>query len=365
VRASVLVPVLNEACQIRSTVDAMRRQRLDGELEVLLIDGRSTDGTREALLELSVADPRVRVLENPAGRIPAALNIGLRHARGEFVARMDAHSWYPEDYVQRGIERLARGDAAWVTGPQIPVGDGPWSRAVALALQLPIGQGGSRKWGGGEPAVGAGERDLDTGVFCGVWRRSTLEALGGWDEDWAVNEDVEMAARVLEAGGRIVCRADMGAAYRPRDSLQGLARQYCRFGLYRVKSARRHPRALRHSHLGAPCIALAGAAAVVAPGPVRRLARPLLALYLAGVTAGSLVVLRTASARDAAGVPVVLVVMHVAWGAGFLVGLARFGVPVRALADLLAPATRGGGHTREKEHQRYSSASSADSRLTE
>jgi succinoglycan biosynthesis protein ExoA len=317
VRASVLVPVLNEACQIRSTVDAMRRQRLDGELEILLIDGRSTDGTREALLELSVADPRVRVLENPAGRIPAALNIGLRHARGEFVARMDAHSWYPEDYVQRGIERLARGDAAWVTGPQIPVGDGPWSRAVALALQLPIGQGGSRKWGGGEPAVGASERDLDTGVFCGVWRRSTLEALGGWDEDWAVNEDVEMAARVLESG--------------------------------------------------APCIALAGAAAVVAPGPVRRLARPLLTLYVAGVTAGSLVLLRTASARDAAGVPVVLVVMHVAWGAGFLVGLARFGVPVRALADLLAPATRGarGGHTRGNEHQRYSSASSADSRLSE
>ena len=350
--ASVLVPVLNEARCIRSTVEAMRRQRLDGDLEILFIDGASTDGTREALFEHCAADPRLRVLENPTGRIPVALNIGLRNARGEFVARMDAHSWYPDDYVQRGIDRLARDDAVWVTGPQIPVGDGPWGRSVALALRHPIGQGGSRKWGAGEPA---GERDLDTGVFCGVWRRSTLEALGGWEEAWTVNEDVEMAARVLDAGGRIVCRTEMGAEYRPRDSLRGLARQYWRFGFYRVKSARRHPRALRRSHLAAPGIVLTGAAAVAAPARVRAVARALFAAYLAAVATSSLAALRTANLRDAFGVPVVLVVMHVAWGTGFLVGLARFGVPATALAGLC------GG---ERDH-RYSAASSADRRPTE
>jgi succinoglycan biosynthesis protein ExoA len=340
VRASILVPVLNEARHIRSSVHAMRRQRLDGEFEILLVDGRSTDGTREALLDLSAADPRLRLLDNPTGRIPAALNIGLRHARGEFVARMDAHSWYPEDYVQRGVDRLERGNAAWVTGPQIPAGDGRWSRRVALALRLRTGQGGSRKWAGIDAAGGAAERELDTGVFCGVWRRSTLEALGGWDEAWTVNEDVEMAARVLDAGGRIVCRTDMGATYRPRDSLRGLARQYWRFGLYRVKSARRHPRALRRSHLAPPCVVVTAVAAVLAPARVRRLGRALFAAYLAGTVVSSLPLLRQADRRDAVGVPVVLLVMHLAWGAGFLVGLARFGVPVRALAAVLTPPTR-------------------------
>src|SRR4051812_11599200 len=120
VDVSVLVPVLNEAKGLREIVAGMRAQRLDGELELLFVDGGSDDGTRDILAELAAGDPRIRVLDNPRRLIAPALNIGLAAARGEFVARMDAHTHYPPDYLQRGIERLRRGGGSPGAGAALP-----------------------------------------------------------------------------------------------------------------------------------------------------------------------------------------------------------------------------------------------------
>jgi succinoglycan biosynthesis protein ExoA len=336
---SILVPVLDEARRLRSTVPAMLAQRHDGDLELLLIDGGSTDGTREILAELARADERIRVLENPAGTIPAALNLGLAAARGGYVARMDAHAWYPADYVALGVERLARGDVEWVSGPAVPRGDGRWSRRIASALLLSLGQGGSRKW----RAIGAAadeEWDLDTGVFAGVWRRATLQTLGGWDDTFTVNEDAEMAARMLSRGGRIVCRAQMAAYYAPRDSLAGLARQYWRFGSFRVRTSRRHPVALRPAHVASAL--LAAAVAVVPLAPLRRPASLACGLYALTLVSGVARMEGDVPAAERAGTAAALATMHLSWGAGFLAGCLRHGPPLRALSRLiLTSASRG------------------------
>ncbi|MBA2516983.1 MAG: glycosyltransferase, partial [Solirubrobacterales bacterium] len=174
--ASVLVPVLNEERHIGDAVTAMRRQRFDGELEFIFVDGRSTDRTRQLLTELQKEDDRVRILDNPTGRTPAALNIALREARGDFIVRMDAHTLYPPDYVARGVERLQRGDADWVSGFQVPVAVEAGSRRTVLALGTWLGRGGSQKWSSrvADGSVPTGEEiELDTGVFAGIWRRET------------------------------------------------------------------------------------------------------------------------------------------------------------------------------------------------
>jgi succinoglycan biosynthesis protein ExoA len=335
---SVLVPVLDEARHIEATAAAMAAQRFDGELEFLMLDGGSTDGTRRLLDEIAAADPRFRVLDNPQRTIPAALNTGLRHARGEFVVRMDAHAWYPEDYVASGVERLRRGGVDWVAGPAVPDGAGRWSQRVARALVLPLGQGGSRKWRGADAGDG-GEWDLDTGVFAGVWRRSTLEDLQGWDDTFLVNEDAEMAARMLARGGRIVCLPQMAARYAPRDTLHGLFRQYWRFGYYRVRTSRRHPDALRPSH-----VASAGLPLIWGALAFRRL-RPGAAAGCVGYAA--LIAISTSRgaadlpARERAGVAAALSTMHAAWSAGFLAGCVRHGLPWHALFRTVRRAVPG------------------------
>jgi succinoglycan biosynthesis protein ExoA len=327
---SVLIPVLNEERHIRDTVAAMREQRFDGELEFLFMDGRSEDRTKAILEELAAGDPRIRVFDNPERTTPHGLNVGLANARGEFVARMDAHTFYPPTYLARGVERLRQGGVDWVAGPQIPRGEGKWSRRVALALESELATIGSKRFGSGEEPA---EVELDTGVFTGVWRRETVERFGGWAPGWPINQDSELAARMLAAGARIVQLPELGAEYVPRDSLKKLARQYFRYGMYRAKTARHHPHSLRRSHLMAPGMVLAVAGSVIAPGPLRPIARLGVAAYLASLVAASA---RAAAAgadpRDAASLPAVFLTMHLAWGSGYLVSGVRFGPPVAAVA---------------------------------
>jgi succinoglycan biosynthesis protein ExoA len=327
--------VLNEERQITASVTAMLRQRFPGRIEFLLVDGGSTDRTPELLRDLAKADDRIRLLENPRRLTPSGLNIALRHARGRWVARMDAHTEYPEDYLAQGVERLKRGDTRWVAGPQVAKGHGPVSSAVALALQTPLGRGGSRRWGHADASAGA-EYELDSGVFTGVWNRETVLQYGGWDERWIRNQDAEMAGRFLANGERLVCVPSMAATYTPRNTLSSLWRQYFQWGEFRDMTAVRHPHTLRRSHLLTPGLPVAAAAAVAAPRTMRRAARRGLGLYVAALAAAGVKGARDAEQpRDAVLVPVVLAVMHLGNGLGMLTGAVRHGPPLHAIAATL------------------------------
>ena len=329
VDVSVLTPVLNEERHLAGTVERMRAQTFPGSVEFLFIDGGSSDGSRPILEALAAEDPRIRVLDNPARRTPHALNIGLRAARGEVVVRMDAHTHYPPDYLRTGVARLRRGGAVSVSGPQIAVGDDAgWSRRVALALQTPLGVGGASFRRAAEE-----EFEVDTG-FTGMWLRSTLESAGGWDEEWLTDQDCELAFRLAADGGRHVCVPAMAAEYIPRDSLTRLARQYWQYGFHKVKTFRRHPGAMRPSHLLPPALVATGAAAVVAPRPLRRTARLGLGVYAAALAATAASAARTAPAADAAALPLVHATMHVSYGLGLFAGMRRYGAPVQAVAGV-------------------------------
>ncbi len=336
VDVSVLTPVLNEEEHIRDAAAKMLAQRFDGTIEFVFIDGASSDRTVEILRELQETDARIRIFENPRRSTPVGLNIGLAEARGAYIARMDAHTLYPEDYLARGVERLRRGGADHVSGPQLARGAGTWSRRVALALETPLGRGGAQFRQASE-----GEIEVDSG-FTGIWPRAVLEAHGGWHEDWPNDQDSELAARIRGGGGRIVCLPEMSAQYIPRNSLTGLARQYWRYGVYRAKTSGAHPDSMRRSHLFAPSLALSLAAAILPLGGLRRLGRTAFALWCAVVVGvASAAAWRAdaspeldASAADLATLPAVFGAMHLAWGFGFLFGCARFGPPLRALRQL-------------------------------
>jgi succinoglycan biosynthesis protein ExoA len=344
VDVSVLIPVLNEEAHLRLAAQAMLAQEFDGRVEFLFIDGGSEDGSVSILEELAASDDRVRVLANPARRTPHALNIGLRAARGTFIARMDAHTLYPPRYLASGVERLRRGDCAWVSGPQLAVGVDAGSRLVARALAASLGKGGA----GFRDALQS-EREVDSG-FTGMWRRETLERHEGWDEEWLNDQDLELAARIRKEGGRILCIPEMAAEYVPRSTLRALSRQYATYGIFRVKTARRHPETLRRSQLLPPAVTVTAAGAVLAP--TRRLRR--LARFGLGIYAGALVAAATRAAdgggeseggggtegrrRLIPGLATAWAIMHLSYGAGFLRGCVRHGPPVRAILRLVPAA---------------------------
>ena len=331
---SVLMPVLNEDQHIETSVAAMCAQEFDGELEFLIVDGGSTDRTLGLVQEMARRDPRIRVLANRRGSTPSGLNVGLGHARGRWVARMDAHTQYPPGYLKLGVQRLKQGGTRWVSGLALAEGSGPVSRAVGLALRGPLGRGGSRKWiahhGPDE------EFELDSGVFAGVWERETLLDVGGWDEHWPRNQDAEMAGRFLGAGEKLILVPAMGAAYAPRNTLLGLARQYHGYGRYRVMTAARHPHTMRRSQLLSPAVVTALVATALSPRPVRILARAGIGVYVGAVLVAGVQALGEAEqVTDAALVPGALVAMHLGYGTGALRQAARSGPPLAALAGVL------------------------------
>lgn len=326
VDVSVLVPVFNEEEHLPEAAAAMLAQEFDGSVEFLFIDGGSEDASPSILAELAAADPRVRVLANPDRRTPHALNLGLRAARGEYVARMDAHTIYPPNYLLTGVERLRRGGVAWVSGPQLAVGASRGSRRVARALNTSLGTGGAsfrRQL--------MREIEVDSG-FTGIWRRDTLTRHGGWDEEWVNDQDVELAARIRAAGGRIVCVPEMAARYIPRATLPALARQYLIYGTYRVKTSRRHPDSLRRSQLLPPALAVSAIAALAPWSSLRIPARAGLACYAAALALAGARAAQASAPAEAAPLPLVWATMHLSYGFGFLRGCARYGAPVAAIA---------------------------------
>jgi succinoglycan biosynthesis protein ExoA len=165
-------------------------------------------------------------------------------------------------------------------------------------------------------------------------RRATLEDVGGWDEDAVTNEDGELAARIRARGGRIVCVPQMAADCMTRDSLAGLAGQYYRYALGRVRTLRRHPATMRPSHVLPPGLVLAAAVAALGPRRMARLARLALGGYAGALAFEGARLSDGGRERDAAFAPLVLATMHGAWGAGFLAGCATHGPPLLALATL-------------------------------
>lgn len=331
---TVLVPVYNEEKHVRGAIAGLQRQTYSGDLEFLFIDGRSDDSTVTILKKHQVSDSRIRVLDNPDRTIPHALNVGLRQAGGSLVARMDAHTDYPRDYLALGVRRLRAGDVASASGPAIPLGKGRTSRLVAKALGTRLGVGGADF-----RLASSVEKDVDSG-FTGIWKRETLLALGGWDETWVVNEDAELAARLRAAGGRITCVPAMAAQYVPRNSFRALAKQYRLYGQYRAKTSVRHPSSMRRSHGLAPALVLCVGMALAGTGWRRRSARVGLGLYALTVAGVSGYATRERP-EDAALLAAVYVTMHMSWGAGFLLGCVLYGPPVRALATIGRAGARG------------------------
>jgi succinoglycan biosynthesis protein ExoA len=345
VDCSVLVPVRNEERHLEAMLATMRAQQFDGRLQFVLADGGSTDRTLAIMRRAAAEDPRIEIHDNPEVHIASGLNVALRAARGTWVARMDAHAFYPPRYLADGVARLKAGGTRWVSGPQRPVGDNPVSRAVATALRSPLGRGGSHKWyRDGEERS---EFELDTGVFGGVWRRDTLLEFGGWDERWYKNEDSELAARFLRRGERLICLPSMTVDYIPRESLPALFQQYREYGRFRVRTATRHPHSLRRSHLFAPALVAGGVIAII-PGRAGARARRVGLLYAAALAAESLRVRQdTEELKEAVLVPAALLVMHAGHGLGLLGGMAEHGVPWAAIVRSYSlagplPTTAGG-----------------------
>lgn len=325
-RVSVVMPIYNEAAWIDRSLTAVLHQDYPASLvEILIADSSSSDGTIERICELIARHPDrvIRLLENP-GRTPgAALNLMIREASGEIIVRVDGHTEIAPDYVRHCLTALEKSDALNVGGCVSASGVGIVGRAVALAIGSFWGNGGARYRSGPAPRPSY----VDTVQF-GAWRRETLSRLGPFLEEWAVNEDCEFNARILDAGGKILLHPAIRAIYFPRSSLGSLARQYFRYGRHKCRVIARHPRRLRARQLAPPLLVLGllGSGIMALLGLLDAAVALAASLaYVSAIAAASMqIALQNGRLADAWALMAVFATLHVSYGAGALLGTAQW-----------------------------------------
>lgn len=232
---SVILPCRNEAKVIGSCLESIIQNEYPKEhLELLVVDGRSDDGTRNIVKEFCKNFPWIRLLDNNRGITPAALNIGIQSARGHIVIRMDAHTLYPPDYILKLVEWIERSKADNVGGVCLtqPADESPKAQAIAIGLSHPWGVGNSH-FRIGVPAP----QWVDTVPF-GCYRREVFDKIGLFDERLIRNQDDEFNHRLIKSGGRILLVPEIVSYYTARESLGNLWVMYYQYGYFKPLAAR-------------------------------------------------------------------------------------------------------------------------------
>jgi succinoglycan biosynthesis protein ExoA len=326
---SAVMPVRNEERHLAEAVSRILEQDYPAEFELILAVGPSRDRTMAIARSLAVNDPRVRVLENPTGKIPAALNIAVGAARFEVIARIDGHALLPPGYLASAVRVLMETGAADVGGIMAASGETDFQKAVAWAMTSPVGVGSAQfhTGGGAGPALS---------VYLGVYRRSAIIAAGGWDEAMLVAEDWELNYRIRSAGELIWFDPALRVTYRPRASLRLLGLQYFRYGRWRRVVARQYPDTVSVRYLAPPAASLLFAVGLVL-GIVGLFGLGWLTLgfilpggYLLAVLLAGLGLPRGVSPAVRVRVPLVIATMHLCWGSGFLTSPKRLARATRA-----------------------------------
>ena len=320
---SVIIPCRNEEKTIHLVLEALFEQSFPLQnMEIVIADGLSTDGTRRAIHAFSEAHPALfmRLVDNPKQIIPTGLNTAIKASKGELIVRMDAHSLPNQDYVQRCYNAHQEGKAenvggVWKISPQ---NNGWVARSIAAAAANPFAVGDAHYRFTEKAAY------VDT-VPYGSYKRELFEKIGYFDESLLANEDYEFNTRIRQSGGRIWLDPAIQCTYFARATFAALAKQYWGYGFWKAQMLKRYPETLRWRQALPPAFVL-GLVVLALVGVIWPIAWPVFAiivgLYLAVQLVPAIQIsLKAGDIRLSIGVVIATLIMHYSWGTALIVGL--------------------------------------------
>lgn len=227
---SVICPIYNEEKYIAKCIDSILAQDYPKDnLEVIFVDGMSSDRTREIVAEYSAKYPFIRLIDNPDRIVPPAMNIGIKASEGDIIVRLDAHAVFPQNYFSELVKNLHKLDADNVGGVcrTLPINDTPVCRSIAYVLSSSFGMGNSHF------RIGADSiKEVDTVPF-GCFKRELFDRVGYFDEELTRNQDDEFNGRIIKNGGKIFLLPDLVIDYYARDTVAKVYKMFYQYGLFK------------------------------------------------------------------------------------------------------------------------------------
>lgn len=228
---SVIVPIYQEEKYISKCIDSMLSQDYPkDDLEIILVDGMSKDRTREIVATYTAKYPFIRMIDNPKRIAPCAMNRGIKEAKGDVIMRLDAHVYYPKNYFSLLVEKLNELPGAENVGAlcnTLPVNDSITAQSIAAVLSSSFGMGNSHFRVGADK-----EMEVDTVPF-GCFHRSIFDKVGLYDEELVRNQDDELNARIIKAGGKIYLIPQLVCEYYARDTAKKVYKMFYQYGVFK------------------------------------------------------------------------------------------------------------------------------------
>jgi len=320
---SIILPIYNEANFINNTIDSILQQNhINQEIQILIADGNSSDGTREILKNLQINNPNIILIDNPEQIVSTGFNRALSRAKGDIVIRVDGHCEIAPDYIHNCLECLEKINADCVGGATVHVASGLVGKSIKMAQSSFFGVGGVsfRK------KVEKGEY-VDTLAF-GAYKREVFDQLGGYDEELVRNQDDEFNFRMIQNDRKIWLDPSIKSTYTQRNSFMGLFKQYIQYGFYKVRvvQKRRGIASWRHVVPGLFVLGLLTSLSIfITYGnniPILSLCLPYLSFSIFA-TIFELIKMPS-NLISVMMLPVTFFILHISYGLGFLLGLIYF-----------------------------------------
>lgn len=312
---SIIIPTLNEEKYIEKCLSTILKNKTSFDFEILVVDGGSTDKTIEIIKAFQNKSEKINLLHNKNKYAPFAFNMGIKNSKGKYILILGAHTYVPDDFLQKNFETISGSDADCVGGKLKTINETKIGKEISRALSSPFGVGSAKFRYSNKPQY------VDTVAF-GCYKREVFQELGQFDEELVRGQDYEFNHRLTQSGRKIFFNPEIKTYYYSRSDLKSLFNQYYQYGRWKpvAQRKRRQIASIRH------VIPLFFIFFLIFGSLLSLLSRPILILFISllGLYFLTALIFSIKISKNNERVwlmPVIFLIIHISYGLGYLSGL--------------------------------------------
>ncbi|MBN1637406.1 MAG: glycosyltransferase family 2 protein [Ignavibacteriales bacterium] len=236
---SIIIPARNEELYIKKAIDSIFSNGFDNsKLEIILVDAKSTDNTKEIVEEYIKQNQNILYFENEKIFTSYGLNIGIKQANGKYIMLFCAHSNIEKDYFNTAIKIMENEPEVACIGPKILPSYNSTSQKIFYdVIFSPFSNGGVK-------FRTQNQRMFVNTVAYGIYRKELFEKYGFFDEKFIRAQDYEFNIRIFEQGEKLLFEPKLIAYYYPRSKITDFIRMFFKNGFWKALFAKKHKKSL-------------------------------------------------------------------------------------------------------------------------